>query len=516
MSATPHIDRLLHHVRARPDALAFSVGDAHLTFGDLGDRARRWAGALQGLGVAPGDRVACVLGTSLDLIEVVLGAYLAGAIHVPVNTRYGALEVEHILRDSGATILLTEHDAPARGFAAALIDGLPLERVVVRGGDLGLEAHESSLDALRVTATPTQGPPPVCDDDPALFIYTSGTTGRSKGVVHTYASIVAAIGALTDLWRFSPDDDLVLALPLFHVHGLGIGVHGTLIQGNRALLHARFDPAAVADEVADGATVFMGVPTMYHRIVAAIDADPSLGDALSGARLFTSGSAALSADLFARFEAHTGHRILERYGMSETMLTLSNPYEPEARRPGTIGFPIAGVEARVVTEEGVVVTEPGEVGELQVRGATMMREYWRAPERTAESFDGGWFRTGDVVTRDADGYVSHRGRASVDILKCGGYKLSAREIEEVIARHPDVEEVAVLGAPDEEWGQRIVAAVVAREGARERDLGAWLEALRERVAQELAPYKRPSQVVVLDEIPRNALGKVQKHRIEVP
>jgi malonyl-CoA/methylmalonyl-CoA synthetase len=514
MSTTPHIDRLLHHVRHRPDAPAFSMGDAELTFGELGARARRWAGALGALGVAPGDRVACVLGTSLDLIEVVLGAYMAGAIHVPVNTRYGAVEVGHILSDSGAKVLLVEHDAPARGFAADLIEDLPLERVVVRGGAPGAP-HESSLDALRGAATPAPGPPPVGDDDPALFIYTSGTTGRSKGVVHTYASIVAGIGALTDLWRFSTDDDLALMLPLFHVHGLGIGVHGTLIQGNRARLFARFDPRAVADAVADGATIFMGVPTMYHRLVAALDASPELGAVLAGARLFTSGSAALSADLFTRFEAHTGHRILERYGMSETMLTLSNPYPPERRRRGTIGFPIEGVQARIVGEDGAEVTEPGVVGALQVRGATLMREYWRAPERTAESFEGDWFRTGDVVTRDADGYVVHRGRASVDILKCGGYKLSAREIEEVLAAHPDVEEVAIVGAPDEEWGQRIVAAIVPTAGAPGRDEAAWLALAREHVAAHLAPYKRPAQVVLIDELPRNALGKVQKHRIAV-
>jgi acyl-CoA synthetase (AMP-forming)/AMP-acid ligase II len=257
-----------------------------------------------------------------------------------------------------------------------------------------------------------------------------------------------------------------------------------------------------------GGSIFMGVPTMYSRIVEELDADPAQADWLKSARLFTSGSAALSPNIFERFKAHTGHEILERYGMSETLLTLSNPYLGE-RRPGTVGRPVPGCDVRVV-DSSMEDVQPGDVGEIVVQGPTVMDGYWNLPDKTDEAFRDGWFLTGDVATVSADGYVSIVGRRSVDIIKSGGYKISAREIEEVLERHADVRAVAVVGIPDETWGERIGAAVVLTEGV---DTDGLLGRLADHCDGTIADYKQVRDLIVVDAIPRNALGKVQKHKV---
>ncbi|MEL6180914.1 MAG: AMP-binding protein, partial [Myxococcota bacterium] len=295
-----------------------------------------------------------------------------------------------------------------------------------------------------------------------------------------------------------------------HVHGLCIGVHGTLLRGCSAVVQPRFAARDVIQAIAEGGTVFMGVPTMYTRLVRTLEEDPTQGKVLASARLFTSGSAALSASLFKAFERHTGHRILERYGMSETLLTVSNPYPPELRKPGTIGFPVSSGEVEVVDEQGQRCT-PHEIGELVVRGDSLMSGYWNAPEQTAASFRDGWFLTGDMARYDADGYIIHMGRRSTDMIKCGGYRISAREIEECIAQHPEVEEVAVVGLEDAEWGQRIAAAIVPVSGIEERSALEWQTYLRSWLHNRLADYKHPRDVMTCEALPHNALGKVQKH-----
>lgn len=459
----------------------------------LEERARRFAAGLRDAGVSRGDRVASFLGTSNDLVVALLGTYRAGAVWVPVNTRYRQREVRHILEDSGAVVALVESGSES----AEVVEHIQtrnLTTVFSRGEPdfAELLVHDETL------CVDTD------DDDLALFIYTSGTTGTSKGVEHSYGSVTSAIGALTDLWRWTPDDTLVLSLPLFHVHGLGIGVHGTLLRGNAALLQDRFDPRAVADAIDEGGTIFMGVPTMYARLLDAMQDDPELADALRGARLFTSGSDSLRADHFQRFEALTGHRILERYGMSETMLTVSNPYEPERRKPGAIGFAVPGVEVRVV-DQAFEDCAPGERGEVVVKGPFVMRGYWNQSEKTAQAFRNGWFLTGDMAWRDDEGYIHHAGRRSVDIIKSGGYKISAKEIESVLLQHTDVVQVAVVGTPDPEWGEQIAAAVVT-----DRDDDALFDELEAFLADRLAAYKQPRRWMRIDELPRNALGKVQK------
>jgi malonyl-CoA/methylmalonyl-CoA synthetase len=305
---------------------------------------------------------------------------------------------------------------------------------------------------------------------------------------------------------------MALALPLFHVHGLGLGIHGALLNRMTIHLFERFDAARIVEAFArGGATLFQGVPTMYVKLLELAAADSSAAQALARARLFTSGSAPLPADDFRRFEELTGHRILERYGMSETLFTLSNPYED--RRPGTVGRPVPGCEARIVDDAGEDVP-PGEPGEILVRSNGMMSRYWGKPAETAASFRGEWFATGDMAHRDLDGYFTIAGRKSVDFIKSGGFKISAREIEEVLRRHPRIRDVAVLGAPDRVWGERIVAAVVLRSSDGPPPASeVLLEELASFCSKSLADYKRPREVRVVDELPRNALGKIQKHRL---
>ncbi len=546
-------DRLFAQLEGRAqvdlDAVAFVCDDEACTWAELDLRARRAASLFAVHGVEAGARVAVLAGTSLDLLVVVLACYRCAAICVPINTRYREGELSHVLSDSAARLVACD----AAG--AAALDALPAASVPprlgvddLRMGGEGVAIALSDADALEPRATQT-----FADDTPCLMIYTSGTTGASKGVVHDFASVVGAIEALTGLWRFSPADHQVLALPLFHVHGLCIGVHGAWLRGVTTTLLRRFSVEAIhaafvgsADaplergpergpdtdpetgleggperdphtgvraSLRPGASIFMGVPTMYAMLLEWLEAEPARAEALRSARLFTAGSAALSARDFARFEALTGHRILERYGMSETLITLSNPYAGE-RRPGAVGRPVPGFEVRVVDESGAPVAA-GEIGELQVRGVGLMQGYWQRPEATAESFDGPWFRTGDVVREGEGGYLSIVGRSSVDIIKSGGFKISAREIEEALLATGDYREVAVLGLPDPRWGELIVAALVPHQDVgRARSPEAWVEQLAVQLRDKLADYKRPRRVLIIDEIPKNALGKVQKHRLK--
>jgi len=475
-------DQLLGSLASRGDRLALVQDETRWTYAQLDAAMRSWGCELRDAGVGRGDRVAVLAPSSPQLVAAMLGTYAIGAVWVPINNRYRAAEVGHILEDAGPSLLLC--DPSLRGAVPAT------NTVAVRG----LEDRPAAT--LDIVALP--------DDAPAMLVYTSGTTGRSKGATLSHAAVVEGIAALTGLWGWSQDDVLSLQLPLFHVHGLCIGVHGSLLAGMSMLVHARFSAQAVVDDVTDhGASVFMGVPTMYTRLLAHLDANPGDADSLRAARLFTAGSAALPAADLEAFERRTGHRILERYGMSETLITFSNPLTAE-RRPGSVGREVPGVRSRVVDESGAEVGA-GVVGELQVQTPAMMTDYWNNPEATAASFDGPWFRTGDVVERDDDGYVRIVGRMSVDIIKSGGFKISAREIEEALLLHPAVAEVAVVGLPDDTWGERIEAVVVLARSLPDAE-----PTLVAYAAASLADYKKPRAVHVVDTLPRNALGKLQK------
>lgn len=492
---TTAYDRIVGPLRAQPGRVVLVTDDERVTAGQLGARAEDWAQRLLAHGVERGARVAVLAEAAADTIALMLGVLRAGCVYVPVNPRYRGAELAHIVTDSQAAMLLCH-----RALADDRLDAVPptVPRFAIDEGP--------GLPALPDAPTPPRPASALHDDEPAMLVYTSGTTGRSKGVALCLRGLVGNIFALTSGWRFAPSDRLALALPLFHVHGLCIGIFGSLLHGTVVRLHPRFDPAAIVADFDEGATIFMGVPTMYGRLLEYLDQHPQAGATLSRGRLFTAGSAALRPATLARFEQHTGHRILERYGMSETLLTLSNPYEGE-RRPGSVGHPVGDVEIRVVDDQGNDLPD-GEVGELWVRSQNLMLGYWNLPEQTTAAFTDGWFRTGDVVTRAPDGYVKIVGRRSTDIIKSGGFKISALEIEEVLREHPGVAEVAVVGVPDARWGERIAAAVVpGPAGLDDRStLTAW-------VAERLADYKKPRQVAVFDTLPRNALGKVQKPKI---
>jgi len=490
--------RLVAALHAHPQKIAIASDDGELDGAALLRRAEAWAARLSALGLHRGDRVAVLAEAHAEAVALLLGTYRAGLVHVPINPRYRGAELSHVVQDCGAAVLLCD-----RALADDRLRDLPaaLPR-------FGLDAGPAlpGLPDAPAAAASLAEVEPVADDDTALLVYTSGTTGRSKGVRLSLAAVVGNILALTTLWRWSAADVLSLALPLFHVHGLCIGVHGALLHGTTMRLHRRFDPAAIVTDVAHGATVFMGVPTMYDRLLEHLHAHPEAAAVLARARLYTAGSAALRPALLERFEALTGHRILERYGMTETLITLSNPYDGE-RRPGAVGLPVPGCEARVVDEAGHDVPR-GELGELWIRGAHLMQGYWGRPTESAAAFTDGWFRTGDVVVADPDGYLRIVGRRSTDIIKSGGFKIAAPEIEEVLREHPAVRDVAVVGVPDERWGERIAAAIVPAT-----DPPPDAEALAAWVAERLADYKKPRQIAVLPELPRNALGKVQKTQL---
>jgi len=425
-------------------------------------RTARAASALARRDVGPGDRVLWQARATLESAVALLAVLRAGAVLVPVSPSARGPEVAHVVDDAGPVLALVQERDDA--------------------GDLGARVPVLSLDELAREAEQA-GPgaaPRLRPGDDALVVYTSGTTGKPKGAVHTHASLLAGSQALSTAWGWAPEDRLILCLPLFHVHGLCAGLFGTLAAGASAVVFDRFDESAVLGAVPAG-TMLFGVPTMYHRLAASGRAHE-----LAGLRLCVSGSAPLAADLWHRL-AVEGVEVLERYGMTETLLTLSNPLDGE-RRPGSVGVPLPGVEAAVEDPDAEGV------GELMVRGPSLCRGYWgRVPPAPGE-----WFATGDLVSVADDGYVTVRGRRT-ELIITGGHNVYPAEVEAVLARHPGVVEVAVVGMPSEEWGETVVAFVVGDPDPASLD---------ELASAELAPFKRPRQVRLVDALPRNALGKV--------
>ncbi|HVC34687.1 MAG TPA: AMP-binding protein [Chloroflexota bacterium] len=482
----------------------------------LRDAAATWASALRSWGLRPGDRVALFLENSPTFVAAYLGIYLTGGIVVLVNTQYRQVELRHILNDAGVRLCVT--DPPRQDELARVVSDLStLEAVVQVGerrnadtGDAGPSSVESGARVAEYAAEAfltrgANGPlvlPP--GDAVALIGYTSGTTGRSKGAMLTHANLAANSAAVTRAWRWTADDRLLLTLPLFHAHGLGVGMHGTLLAGSAVDLRRRFDATEVYATLSRGsATMFFGVPTMYTRLLAEARQHERHPAPI---RLYVSGSAPLSAQTFAEFERRFGQRILERYGMTETMMNLTNPFDGE-RRPGTVGQPFPGQEARIVDTRTRRPIPDDRPGEIQVRGPHVFKGYWQRPDATEAAFDAeGWFNTGDLGWRSADGYVTISGRAR-ELIITGGYNVYPREVEEVLLMHPGVAEAAVLGLPDADLGETVVAAVVRRspdDAPSADDLVAFCR-------DQLASFKKPRQVVFVDALPRNALGKIQKH-----
>jgi malonyl-CoA/methylmalonyl-CoA synthetase len=472
------------------------------TYKDLQEAALRWTGYFQQrCGVERGERIALFLDNSPAFLAAYLGAQLAGAIVVLVNTQYKQVELRHILSDSEAKLCIT--DALHAFEVDKVANDVPaLEKIVVDGSLWGIStAIKLEIDEVVLPD----------GEEIALIAYTSGTTGRSKGAMLRHRNLAANSHAVTEAWQWSADDCLLLCLPLFHIHGLGVGIHGTLFRGASVDLRARFDANEIYSELYRGrATMYFGVPTMYTRLINEARQNPDHQKA-EQIRLFVSGSAALSPQTFNEFQELFGQAILERYGMTETIMNLTNPYEGE-RRPGTVGKPFPGQEARIVhvrTREEITNSDPGEI---QVRGPHVFKGYWQRPDATEESFDSeGWFNTGDLGWRSDDGYFTISGRAR-ELIISGGYNIYPREIEEVLMAHDAVAEAAVLGAPDPEFGEQVVAVIVARpdtDQERLRDeLIAWCR-------DQLASYKKPRRILFIDALPRNAMGKVQKHLIEI-
>jgi malonyl-CoA/methylmalonyl-CoA synthetase len=422
-------------------------------------------------------------------VAVQWGIWRAGGIGVPLAASHPPPELDYVLRDADTEAVIA--DATSADELRPLADGIGA-RFATTGG---LLADDAVADAA------------VAPHRAALMLYTSGTTGRPKGVVLTHANIAAQIAALVVAWEWSRDDRIPLVLPLHHVHGIVNVLSCALWSGAMCEMPAGFDADATWARLASGeVTLFMAVPTIYLRLIAAWDAaqalQPERARGCGGIRLMVSGSAALSVPTFERWRAITGHVLLERYGMTEIGMALSNPLHGE-RRPGFVGHPLPGVEVRLVDEAGDVVAA-GTPGEIEVRGDGVFREYWRRPDATREAFRDGWFRTGDMAVVE-DGAHRILGRTSVDILKTGGFKVSALEIEDALRTHPAVAECAVVGIPDEEWGQRVCAAVEVRRGQ-----ALSLAPLQDWARERLAPYKVPRALRVVDALPRNALGKVVK------
>ena len=443
------------------------AGDRSVTRDELRRDAEAVAGGLAGCGVKPGDRVAIYAANSLEWVNAYLGAQRAGACAVMMNPDYHSAEAEHILRDSEPALVIS--DAPR----AAIVQkfGVPI----------------CPLENLPRAAAPPM--PDLNPESPAAILYTSGTTGRPKGAVLDHGNFLAQGRGALEVWRWTSDDVLVHALPLFHLHGLGMGLHGTLLSGGSAVL-VPFTPENVIRELTHGGTMLFGVPSMYQRLCEWLDQHPT---DLSHVRVFVSGSAPLPPALFERCAKLLGQKPIERYGITEGGIVVTNPYDGP-RQPGRVGHPFPGVEVKL-----------GEQGEVQLKGGQVFTGYWRNPKATEESLTAdGFFKTGDVGEIGEDGSLAIRGRIK-ELIITGGFNVYPREVELVLEEHPLVHEVAVAGVPSEKWGEEVTAFVVPSGAAplNEKEIIAFAQ-------ERLAAYKCPKRVVTMDRLPRNAMGKVQR------
>ena len=478
-----HLIRRLAAKGARDKIFATRPGAADVTYGALFDGAAQMAARLQAAGLAPGDRVAVQVEKSLEAVQLYLGTVLAGGVFLPLNTAYTGGEVGYFITDATPRVVVCD---PARKDEIA---ALAPEAALFT---LGPHGAGSVFDAPLTDLTPV----PRTADDLAAILYTSGTTGRSKGAMLSHANLASNSETLREVWRFTGEDVLIHALPIFHTHGLFVATNVVLLAGASVHFLPRFDADAIVAAM-PGATVLMGVPTFYTRILE----HPGLTrKTVSNMRLFISGSAPLLVDTHERWAAATGHRILERYGMTETNMNTSNPYDGD-RRAGTVGLPLPGMELRVITNEGAA--EPGEIGVIEVRGPNVFQGYWQMPEKTAEELrPDGWFLTGDQGFVDADGYVTIVGREK-DMIITGGFNVYPKEVESVLDEVPGVKESAVIGVPHPDLGEAVVAVVV-------RDTTVDAQGIAAALAGRLARFKRPKQTLFLPDLPRNTMGKVQK------
>lgn len=467
-----------------------------LSYAELYTAVDRLAAGLQQWGLRKGDRVAFFLGNGPEFLIAYLAVIRLGAIMVPINLRYRRMELSHILADSTPRLLVTDRQH------AGWVEELGAEKASVVATLLAEEIEQWMADATALQI------PLVESDDLALIMYTSGTTGRSKGAMITHNNVISTVTGLLAAWAWQPDDRLLLCLPLFHTHGLVVGAHCALAAGATILLRPGYTATTVAEMLDGAATLFFAVPTIYVRLVEELRALPARD--FAHMRLFCSGSAPLAPETFSAFQALTGHTILERYGMTETGMNLSNHYAG-ARIAGSVGTPLPGVSMRIVNPKNENVV-PGEEGELLVRGGNVCCGYWNAPEKTAASFSYDslgqqWFHTGDLARQDPQtGYVTLLGRRH-ELIISGGFNIYPREIEELLATYPGVAEAAVVGLPHAEWGEVPAAYLVCTAAIDQAALIAYCKT-------QLASFKVPRQITLVQELPRNAMGKLQKHLLK--
>jgi malonyl-CoA/methylmalonyl-CoA synthetase len=453
------------------------------TYAEVEQATGRLAARLQALGLAPGERLLAQTDKSVEALIVYFACVRAGGAYLPLNVDYTEAELAYFVADAEPAVAVCR--APSTGLFERLGEG----RIRVETVE-GLFADLPAASADPVARAP---------DDVAAILYTSGTTGKPKGAMLTHRNLVSNGETLVELWRFTADDRLIHALPIFHTHGLFVAAHCALFSGACMDFMAKFD-AAEATRRMGRASVLMGVPTFYTRLLA----EPAFTrEAAAGMRLFVSGSAPLSADIFRAFEARTGKRVLERYGMTETGMITSNPYEGE-RRAGAVGLPLPGVSVRIAEAEGGAPVPQGEVGILEVKGPNVFKGYWRNPEKTAAEFrPDGWFVTGDMGLVEPDGYVRLVGRGK-DLIITGGLNVYPAEVEAVLDDRPDVAESAVIGVPHSDFGEAVVAVV--KPASPDFDP----EAVRTALRRDLAGFKVPKTVVTVEALPRNTMGKIQK------
>jgi malonyl-CoA/methylmalonyl-CoA synthetase len=485
------LERVLARDLARP---VIRWRGAWVSRGALLERAGRMAAHLRRLGVRPGDRVAAQVEKSLDAVALYLGTLRLGAIYLPLNTGYTTAELAYFLSDAEPRVAVCD--------PAAAVGLEPLaSRCGATLATLGTDGRGSLAEAADA-AEPIADAAETDADAIAAILYTSGTTGRSKGAMLSHGNLWSNTEALLQAWEYTEDDVLIHALPLFHTHGLFVALNMTLAAGARLHLLERFDPDEAIRLMAES-TVLMGVPTFYGRLLA----HPGLTrEATASMRLFVSGSAPLLAETHRAFAERTGHAILERYGMTETGMNISNPLDGE-RRPGSVGLPLPRVEARVTDDEGRPLP-PGAVGNIEIKGPNVFKGYWRMPEKTASEFrPDGFFVTGDLGSVGEGGYFTVVGRTK-DLVISGGYNVYPKEVEDLLNALPEIAESAVIGAPHPDLGEGVVALVVP---APEADAQRASQAAEAAAREALAGYKRPKRVIVCDALPRNTMGKVQKN-----
>ena len=475
---------------------AYLISGEEVTYRALFANAEKTAKTLIKAGVEPGDRVAVQVGKSITTVELYLGCILSGGVFLPLNTDYTVTEVEYFLTDASPKVFVCDQDAKQAMDPIASHAKVKTLLTLDVSGLAGSLFERRELENAGFDAVPREA------NDLAAILYTSGTTGRSKGAMLSHGALAANALTLVEHWQFSPQDRLIHALPIFHIHGLFVALNITLCAGSSLYFLRRFD---LDDIVAclPKASVLMGVPTFYVRLLK--HAELTKGR-VANMRLFVSGSAPLLAETHQAWQQKTGHAILERYGMTETNMNTSNPYDGE-RRPGMVGLALSGVEVKITDPETSLSLANGEVGQIEVRGPNLFTGYWQMPEKTAEELrPDGWFITGDLGCLDEDAYLTIVGR-SKDLIISGGYNVYPKEVELVIDEHESVLESAVIGVPHTDFGEAVVAIVVAK-GKDNDEAG-----IRALCNTSLAAYKRPKSILFLDELPRNTMGKVQKAKL---